>query len=76
MPNLLTRAGGNNERCVRGSTPKETDLVPVQVEVEALRFVIPLLAEGGESSGGIDVRSTLLRQSNKWPLELRDAVSP
>ena len=49
---------------------KEIDLMRVRAEIEALRFVIPLLAEGAESPDGTDLLSTSSRQGNKSPLEL------
>ena len=45
---------------------KEIDLVRVRAEIEALRFIIPLLAEGAESPDGTDLLSTSSRQGNKW----------
>jgi hypothetical protein len=50
---------------------KESDLMRVHAEVEALRFVIPLLADGSESPDGTDLFSASSDQGNKWPLELR-----
>ncbi len=59
---------------------REMDLVRVREEVEALRFVIPLLAEETVSASAIasastsaikDVSAISSRYSNKWPLDVR-----
>jgi len=48
------------------------DLVRVREEVEALRFVIPLLAEETASASAMkDVSAISSRYSNKWPLDVR-----
>ena len=39
---------------------KEIDLVRVRAEIEALRFSIPLLAEGAESPDETDLLSTFV----------------
>jgi hypothetical protein len=51
---------------------REIDLVRVREEVEALRFVIPLLAEEGAPARAIaNVSASSPRPNNKWPLEVR-----
>ncbi len=53
---------------------REMDLVRVREEVEALRFVIPLLAEetaSASASAMRDVSAISSRYSNKWPLDVR-----
>jgi hypothetical protein len=51
---------------------REMDLVRVRGEVEALRFVIPLLAEEEASASAMnDVSTISSRYSNKWPLDVR-----
>jgi len=51
---------------------REMDLVRVRGEVEALRFVIPLLAEETASASEMkDVSTISSRYSNKWPLDVR-----
>ncbi len=51
---------------------REMDLVRVREEVEALRFVIPLLAEETASASAMkDVSAISSRYSNKWPLDVR-----
>lgn len=53
---------------------REMDLVRVREEVEALRFVIPLLAEETASASVLkdvkDVSTISSRYSNKWPLDV------
>jgi hypothetical protein len=50
---------------------REMDLVRVREEVEALRFVIPLLAEEAASASVMKDVSTISSRSNKWPLDVR-----
>jgi hypothetical protein len=50
---------------------REMDLVRVRAQVEALRFVIPLLAEEEVSASAMkDVSTISSRYSNKWPLDV------
>jgi hypothetical protein len=57
---------------------KEIDLARLRIEVEALRFVVPLLAEpSGAANGDSIVRRPDLAwnpalQRNKWPLKMGD----
>lgn len=48
---------------------KEQDILRVRQEIEALRAVIPLLAD--EKPGRIaEDDSTLQKRGNRWPLEI------
>jgi hypothetical protein len=52
---------------------KEMDLARLRTEVEALRFVVPLLAERSDeqSTPGTDlVWAATVPERNKWPLNL------
>jgi hypothetical protein len=57
---------------------KEMDLARLRIEVEALRFVAPLLADGnGELNADPSVRRPDVAWSpslerNKWPLKMGD----
>jgi hypothetical protein len=59
---------------------KEMDLVRLRTEVEALRFVAPLLSETSSQSSDVDRagRSDVLwappLPKNKWPLKVGDAA--
>jgi hypothetical protein len=49
---------------------KEMDLARVRQEVEALRYVAPLLFEAEDQPGSPDERSWSAAPKNRWPLEL------
>jgi len=50
---------------------KESDLIRVRGEIEALRFAIPLLAETDQSAGlATEIPVARLNQRNKWPLQV------
>jgi hypothetical protein len=57
---------------------KEMDLVRLRTEVDALRFVVPLLADrSAEPGDGVavcqpDLAWTPALQKNKWPLKVGD----
>jgi hypothetical protein len=52
---------------------KERDLLRVRREIEALRFVIPLLSDDvGQVAPTVDAAPSTARQKNKWPLEVQE----
>jgi hypothetical protein len=59
---------------------KEMDLVRLRTEVEALRFVAPLLSDHGPQSGEVqsasrpDLGWSPSLAKNKWPLKVGDAT--
>ncbi|MBZ5704390.1 MAG: hypothetical protein LAN63_03495 [Acidobacteriia bacterium] len=53
---------------------KEKDILRVRREIEVLRFIIPLLSEeSGQSPQATEVSASTVPQTNKWPLEVREA---
>jgi hypothetical protein len=54
---------------------KELDVTRVRKEVEALRFAIPLLAEGAESMHVVAAAPRLPSgQINRWPLHIETTL--
>ncbi|MBZ5599072.1 MAG: hypothetical protein LAN83_12205 [Acidobacteriia bacterium] len=52
---------------------KEKEILRVRREIEALRAIIPLLSEEqGQSPQTTEVSTPTARQTNKWPLEVRE----
>jgi hypothetical protein len=49
---------------------KEMDLTRLRIEVEALRFVAPLLAERNDEQGADLVWAATVPERNKWPLNV------
>lgn len=53
---------------------KETDLERVRGEIEALRFVIPLLTESSfQPMAAAEAAVSRLPHANKWPLQIGDS---
>jgi hypothetical protein len=50
---------------------KEQDIVRVRCEIEALRLVIPLLADENAARAATGEVATLPGRSNRWPLEIQ-----
>jgi hypothetical protein len=49
---------------------KELDVMRLRQEVEALRFAIPLLAEGGDSANVVAASQPPSGHVNMWPLHI------
>ena len=53
---------------------KEEDLLRVRQEIEALRFVIPLLAdENTRNIAGSDLSPLPGPEGNRWPFAIKDS---
>jgi len=58
---------------------KEAELERVRVEVDALRCVAPLLADGAEKDRPkltAEMPRSELRQNNRWPLRVEEPPRP
>lgn len=52
---------------------KETDILRVRREIEALRSIIPLLSDESAPAPAVANPPSRPQPSNKWPLDVREA---
>jgi hypothetical protein len=55
---------------------KEKELERVRIEVEALRYVAPLLADAEPGPQSAKAASALPVQTNRWPLRIDEPPQP